>query len=164
MFYHINYSAYNSKKTLFKYKTYHNNHNRPCKKIRSIQIYFCIIQFLTNRTWGYSDNLCCHSCFPAHPKWKPACREKIRQYLRYINISDLSSGIHLTKNIAKRNPVTIRTKLNPTDCQKFPVKLSSKSFRTTETGDARRISCPRYILANCQIVIQKNTATMRIPV
>ena len=50
MFYHINYSAYNSKKTLFKYKTYHNNHNRPCKKIRSIQIYFCIIQFLTNRT------------------------------------------------------------------------------------------------------------------
>ena len=79
MFYHINYSAYNSKKTLFKYKTYHNNHNRPCKKIRNIQIYFCIIQFLTNRTWGYSDNLCCHSCFPAHPKWKPACREKIRQ-------------------------------------------------------------------------------------
>jgi hypothetical protein len=70
----------------------------------------------------------------------------------------------IPKNIAKRNPVTIRTKLNPTDCQKFPVKLSSKSFRTTETGDARRISCPRYILANCQIVIQKNTATMRIPV
>ena len=69
----------------------------------------------------------------------------------------------IPKNIAKRNPVTIRTKLNPTDCQKFPVKLSSKSFRTTETGDARRISCPRYILANCQIVIQKNTATMRIP-
>ena len=32
------------------------------------------------------------------------------------------------KNIAKRNPVTIRTKLNPTDCQKFPVKLSSKAF------------------------------------
>ena len=46
----------------------------------------------------------------------------------------------IPKNIAKRNPVTIRTKLNPTDCQKFPVKLSSKSFRTTETGDARRIS------------------------
>ena len=59
---------------------------------------------------------------------------------------------------------TIRTKLNPTDCQKFPVKLSSKSFRTTETGDARRISCFRYILANCQIAIQKSTANMRIPV
>ena len=70
----------------------------------------------------------------------------------------------IPRSTARRNPVTMRTKLNPTDCQKFPLKISSKSFRTTETGDARRISCPRYILANCQIVIQKNTATMRIPV
>ena len=70
----------------------------------------------------------------------------------------------IPRSTARRNPVTMRTKLNPTDCQKFPLKISSKSFRTTETGDARRISCFRYILANCQIAIQKSTANMRIPV
>ena len=37
---------------------------------------------------------------------------------------------------AMENPSTILPKLNPAECQKSPVKISSKSLRITETGDA----------------------------
>ena len=65
---------------------------------------------------------------------------------------------------AMENPSTILPKLNPAECQKSPVKISSKNLRITETGDASKISCPSHILAICQTAIQKSTASMRIPV
>ena len=59
---------------------------------------------------------------------------------------------------ARENPSIILTKLNTTDFQKSPITINSISLFITETGDARRISCFRYILVSCHTMIHTEAA------
>ena len=61
---------------------------------------------------------------------------------------------------ARENPSIILTKLNATDFQKSPITINSVSLFITETGDARRISCFRYMLVSCHTIIHTAAATI----
>ena len=69
---------------------------------------------------------------------------------------------------ASRNPLMILLKEKSTEIQNSPAELSeeqenmsSSSFRTTETGDTRSISCPIIRLMISQTISQKRTAHIR---
>ena len=81
-------TVHHRQKQFFKQQADEDNHHRPCKQIRRIEIYLGIVKLFPDGTVWNPDDLCRHPGFPTESKADGTPGSEKRQYLGNINVTD----------------------------------------------------------------------------